>query len=220
LLDEPEKQTDLPGVIPVFPLAGTILLPGSNLPLNIFEPRYLRMVEDARNSHGLIGMVQPQDPDNTSKTPDLFTVGGVGRITHFVETEDGRNLIRLTGLCRFAIADELPATTPYRQVQASWQPFEGDLAQVTIKKEFNREPLMAALKQYLEKKGLDADYDGINVAPDDVLVNTLSMIMPFGAAEKQALLEADGLLDRAKTLESLLTMAASTTTVPQETRPS
>ena len=220
MADTPKILAELPGVIPVLPLAGTILLPGSNLPLNIFEPRYLQLVKDARAGHGLVGMVQPQDPSNQSKSPELYGTGSVGQITHFVETEDGRNLIRLTGLCRFALAAELPVTTPYRQIQANWEAFEADLVPPIAARELERGPLMAELRVYLEKKGLDADYDGINTAPDDVLINTLSMIMPFGAAEKQALLEAHTLMDRANTLESLLAMAASATLPPQETKPS
>lgn len=220
MFNEPEKQIELPGVIPVFPLAATILLPGSNLPLNIFEPRYLRMVKDARSSHGLIGMIQPQSSADQSQSPELFNVGAVGRITHYVETEDGRNLIRLTGVCRFSVNAELAVTTPYRQIQADWQGFEADLLPLIGERTLSREPLMAVLKMYLTKKGLDADFEGINTAPDDVLINTLSMIMPFGVAEKQALLEANTLADRAKSLESLLAMATSATIVTPSNKPS
>jgi Lon protease-like protein len=205
------KISDLPSVIPVFPLSGVILLPGSNLPLNIFEPRYLQMVKDARASHSLIGMIQPQDPEDASGKPATYAVGCVGRITHHSETEDGRNLIRLTGLCRFNCSDEMSVMTPYRQMQVNWAPYNTDLDICTATID-DRDGLMSALKIYLDQKGLDADYEGINTAPDNVLVNTLSMIVRLTPAEKQALLEAQNINARAETLKSLLTMATTSTT--------
>lgn len=208
MADSENSPADLPPVIPVFPLPKVILFPESNLPLNIFEPRYLKMVDDARASHGIIGMVQPKTTEDLAGSPDLYSVGGAGRITHFVKTEDGRYLIRLTGLSRFKIGNELPATTPYRQVMADWAPFNYDIAPSMPPSDFDRTSLMAELKKYLEKRGLEADYEGINTAPDTVLINTLSMIIPLTIAEKQALLQAETTNDRADTLKSLLMMVS------------
>lgn len=222
MTDDLLKTSDLPSTIPIFPLPGVIMLPGSNLPLNIFEPRYLQMVKDARTSHSLIGIVQPLSADDASQTPEVFGIGGVGRITHYAETKDGRNIIRLTGLCRFRIDNELQVMTPYRQVQPNWNPYEGDLEErgCCPEEPIDRAALMVALKSYLEQKGLDADYEGINTAPDNVLVNTLSMIIPFGVPEKQALLEANTLDARADTLKSLLTMMTSATQTGPAGQPS
>lgn len=211
MTDDGLKISDLPSVVPIFPLSGVILLPGSNLPLNIFEPRYLQMVKDARAAHSLIAMVQPLDADDGSSAPETYSTGCVGRITHYSETEDGRNLIRLTGLCRFQILEEMSVMTPYRQVQADWAPFKTDLTAPQPTEQLNRDGLLHALKLYLDQKGLDADYDGINSAPDNVLINTLCMIVHLQPAEKQALLEAGTLAERCETLKSLLTMAATST---------
>ncbi len=208
MADSENSPADLPPVIPVFPLPKVILFPESNLPLNIFEPRYLKMVDDARASHGIIGMVQPRTTEDLAGSPELYNVGGAGRITHFVKTEDGRYLIRLTGLCRFKIDNELPVTTPYRQVMANWAPFDCDMMPPMPPGGFDRTSLMAELKTYLEKRGLEADYEGINAAPDTVLINTLSMIIPLTIAEKQALLQAETTNDRAETLKSLLMMVS------------
>lgn len=211
MTDDRLKISDLPSVVPIFPLPGVILLPGSNLPLNIFEPRYLQMVKDARTAHSLIAMVQPQDAEDASKAPGTYATGCVGRITHYSETEDGRNLIRLTGLCRFRILEELSVMTSYRQIQADWKPFQADLEPPQSSGSLDRDGLLHALKLYLDQKGLDADYEGINSAPDNVLINTLCMIVHLQPAEKQALLEAMTLSDRCETLKSLLTMAVSST---------
>ncbi len=211
---------DLPSVIPIFPLAGTILLPGSNLPLNIFEPRYLKMVKDARASHALIGMVQPQNADDQSHAPAIYDIGGAGRISHYAETKDGRNIIRLTGVCRFRIKSELEVLTPYRQAQPDWPAFSGDLAPDSNINPIERTQLMDALKVYLDQKGLQADYDGINTAPDSVLINTLSMIIPFAVPEKQALLESADTHTRAETLQSLLVMLTRATQQDPSHRPS
>ncbi len=209
-MTEKSKTLDaLPSVIPVFPLPSVILLPGASLPLNIFEPRYLKMVRDAATGHNLIGMIQPRGKEVGAKAPPLFTVGGVGSISEFHETEDGRIVIRLKGLSRFRIDEELSVTTPYRQVRADWKAFEQDPWGGNSKTRVERDALMASLKAYLDIKGLDADFSAIAEAPDDVLVNTLSMIVPFSPAEKQALLEAPEVWDRSELLKKLLTMAAS-----------
>lgn len=201
-----QKPLSLPSVIPVFPLSGVILLPGSNLPLNIFEPRYLQMVRDAVSSDGLIGMVQPKVHENEEQTPDLYDIGGLGKIDHLVEAGENRFAIRLKGIARFEITDELSTTTPYRQVQVDWSRFQ-DMEAVKDTKTIDRRRLLATLSSYLEQRGLDADYDAIAEAPDDILVNTLSMIIPLGTTEKQGLLEAAVVSDRAEMLTTLLKMA-------------
>lgn len=213
-MTEKSKTLDaLPSVIPVFPLPGVILLPGASLPLNVFEPRYLKMVRDTATGHNLIGMIQPREKarekEGSSKAPPLFTVGGVGSISEFHETEDGRILIRLKGLSRFRIEEELAVTTPYRQVRADWKAFQQDPWGGSNETSVERDALMASLKTYLDIKGLDADFSAIAGAPDDVLVNTLSMIVPFSPAEKQALLEAPEVWERSELLKKLLIMAAS-----------
>lgn len=196
----------LPPVIPVFPLTGVILLPGSNLPLNIFEPRYLQMIRDAVTSDGLIGMVQPKAPESEGPNPDLYPVGGVGKIDDLVETGTNRFAIRLRGIARFEITDELSTTTPYRQVHADWGRFQDTPMNPDVSV-VDRRQLLATLSGYLEHRGLDADFDAISEAPDDVLVNTLAMIIPFGAPEKQALLEAESVGKRSEILGTLLKMA-------------
>ena len=201
-----QSSITLPSVIPVFPLSGVILLPGSSLPLNIFEPRYLQMIRDAVASDGLIGMIQPKVHESEQETPELYGVGGVGKIDHLVESGENRFAIRLKGIARFEIADELATTTPYRQVQADWSRFR-DMDLVEDASNINRRLLLATLSTYLEQRGLDADYDAIAEAPDGVLVNTLSMIIPLGTTEKQGLLEAEFVADRAEMLTTLLKMA-------------
>lgn len=202
-----EKETiNLPSVIPVFPLSGVILIPGSTLPLNIFEPRYLQMVRDAAASHKLIGMVQPAAHENDSMVPDLFNIGGVGIIEDLTELTEDRLSIRLRGLARFKIMEELSATTPYRQIHADWHTL--DTATKTNEPiPFSRRELLISLSNYLEFQGLDADFEAISEAPDDVLINTLAMVIPFGIAEKQALLEARSEGERAAILQTLLAMS-------------
>ncbi len=203
---------DLSGIIPVFPLTGVVLLPRGTLPLNIFEPRYLKMVDDAMRGNRLIGMVQPRIHEGLGDTPPLFEVGGVGRITSYSETDDARFHITLSGLCRFRIAEELPVTTPYRQVRADYTPFAADLADPDeYLDEAHRAQLVNLLKDYLEARRLDADWDSIGRAPPEHLVNALAMICPFQPLEKQALLEARSLTERAEALIALMAMAGPDT---------
>ncbi|MBV1900989.1 MAG: LON peptidase substrate-binding domain-containing protein, partial [Kordiimonadaceae bacterium] len=169
---------------------------------------YLKMIDDARAAHGIIGMIQPKT-DMEENAPPLYATGGAGRITNFVETEDGRYLIRLTGISRFQVCEELAVTTPYRQVKANWAPFSADTLPLSEASDFDRAALMVALQSYLEARGLAADYDGIKAAPDTVLINTLSMIIPLTTGEKQALLEAETTACRAETLKTLLTMVTT-----------
>ena len=193
---------DLADVIPVFPLAGALLLPRGQIPLNIFEPRYLAMIDDAlRSGHRLIGMIQP-DPAHpgTEERPALYKVGCVGRITQFTETGDGRYLIELTGVARFRIDDELRVSTPYRQCRVLYTPFIDDFTARKGEDAVDREALLHALRDFLEANDLKTDWEGIENAPNEALVNALAMMSPYPAAEKQALLEAPDLKTRAEIL--------------------
>jgi len=198
---------ELPPVIPIFPLAGALLLPRGRLPLNIFEPRYLAMIDDALRTHRVIGMVQPTGADQ--RHPSLYPIGCLGRLTSWSETGDGRLMITLTGLIRFRINAEPPAITPYRQVQAGYAPFAADLAESSDETCVDRKRLGASLKSYLKLRNLEADWSSIERAPGEVLVNSLAMICPFDIAEKQALLEAPHLAERAQLLTALIEMAAA-----------
>ena len=204
---EPAAVDDLPRTIPVFPLTGVLLLPGTRLPLNIFEPRYLDMVTDARRSHGLIGMVQPSGQGRDPMTPPIYGVGGVGRIGDYRETDDGRFLISLAGISRFRIAEELAVTTAYRQVVADWAPYAGDLRPDDGEAGIDRERLLLGLRAYLETLGSKADWEAIAKAPTPALVDQLAMICPFQPNEKQALLEAGDVRERGRVLTALIEMA-------------
>jgi Lon protease-like protein len=193
---------DLPAVIPVFPLAGALLLPRGQMPLNIFEPRYLTMIDDALSSgQRLIGMIQP-DPvhPGTEEKPALYKIGCVGRLTQLAESGDGRYLIQLTGIARFRIEDELAVTTPYRQCRVTFVPFKDDFNARLGEDDVDRESLLKALKDFLKANDLKADWQGIENAPNEALVNALAMMSPYGPAEKQALLEAPDLKTRAELL--------------------
>ncbi len=197
-----QNPGDLAEVIPVFPLAGALLLPRGQMPLNIFEPRYLAMTDDAlRAGHRLIGMIQP-DPAHpgTEERPALYKIGCVGRITQFAETGDGRYLIQLTGVARFRIEEELRLPTPYRQCRVLYTPFLDDFVARKGEDEVDRAALLHALTDFLKANDLKADWEGIENAPNEALVNALAMMSPYGAAEKQALLEAPDLKTRAEIL--------------------
>ncbi|CAN5225791.1 LON peptidase substrate-binding domain-containing protein [soil metagenome] len=202
------RASDLPAVLPVFPLDGAILLPRGQIPLNIFEPRYLNMIDDVMAGDRLIGMVQTKT-GMSGERPSLQGVGCVGRVTSFTETSDGRYLITLSGLCRFAVGDELSAPTPYRQVRARFAPFERDLDPPADDEAVDREPLMRALKAYLERKSMAVDWDAAEQAPVEALTNSLAMALPFEALEKQVLLEAATLEERLDTLAALLAIEAA-----------
>src|SRR5947209_16625727 len=206
------NTTDLPPVIPVFPLSGVVLLPRTRLPLNIFEPRYLNMVDAAMDQSRVIGMIQPRDAtEEKSKHPALAQVGCVGRITEYSETDDGRYLITLTGLARFHVADERNVSTPFRQVTADYALFAGDLL-ATEGPPIARDRLLTALKPYLTARAMETDWKSIEDAPAETLVNALSMLCPFAPGEKQALLEAPGLKERADVLIALLELANASAT--------
>jgi Lon protease-like protein len=198
----------LPRTIPVFPLAEVLLLPRGRLPLNIFERRYLAMVEDALAADRMIGMIQPLEPAGTDRTPDLYNTGCAGRICRFEETEDGRYLIALSGVCRFTVVEELAPVSAYRRVQADWSDFLGDLDPVPDSG-LDRGRLLSALRGYFDVHGIEADWDALREAPDERLITCLSMICPFGASEKQALLEARDLAVRTEVLMALIEMGAA-----------
>jgi Lon protease-like protein len=193
---------DLADVIPVFPLAGALLLPRGQMPLNIFEPRYLAMIDDAlRSGLRLIGMIQP-DPAHpgTEERPGLYKIGCVGRITQVTETGDGRYLIELTGVVRFRVDEELRVSTPYRQCRVLYTPFIDDFTARKGEDDVDRAALLQALRDFLAANDLKADWEGIENAPNEALVNALAMMSPYPAAEKQALLEAPDLKTRAEIL--------------------
>ena len=201
------RALDLPQVIPVFPLDRVILLPRGQLPLNIFEPRYLNMVDDAMAGDRIIGLVQPVG--GAPALPGLSPVGCAGRITSFAETSDGRYLITLTGVSRFRIAAELPSKAPYRQVRAAFDAYEADLTSPPEEPDFDRHAFLDALRTYLAHRSLDIDWETAESAPVEALVNSLSMALPFEPAEKQALLEAPSLLPRSEALIALMRIDAA-----------
>jgi Lon protease-like protein len=194
---------DLPGVIAVFPLPGALLLPRGQMPLNIFEPRYLAMIDDAmRAGTRVIGMIQPDPahPGSDPNRPHLFNVGCVGRITQFAESGDGRYLIQLTGVSRFRVEEELAIGTPYRQCRVTYAPFTADFTARQGETEVDRKTLLRTLAEFLRVNKLKTVWKEIESAPNEALVNALAMMSPYGAAEKQALLEAPDLKTRAEIL--------------------
>jgi len=199
---------DLPPLIGIFPLTGVLLLPRGHLPLNVFEPRYLSLVEAALSGSRLIGMIQPTESEEKTLKPQLSSVGCAGRITGYRETDDNRYLITLTGICRFRVALEVATDAPFRQVQADYRPFASDLAEGD-ETDFPRDRVLAALNDYLSRRELKADWRSVMNAPAETLVNALAMLCPFEPAEKQALLEAPSWTERVTTLLALLEMAGA-----------
>lgn len=193
------KFEDLPGEIPIFPLGGVLLLPRGQLPLNIFEPRYVAMVDSAMATHRLIGMVQTKDDGS------VYGIGCAGRITSYNETPDGRYEIVLTGICRFRFDKELSQENGFRRVKSNWAAFENDLQKMDCLN-IDRARLRSLLKNYFEKQGLTCSWDAVDQASDEKLMTTLAMICPFDAKEKQALLEAPCCRERAKLFMTMLEM--------------
>lgn len=209
---------DLPAAIPVFPLPGVLLLPRGEMPLNVFEPRYLAMVDEALAGTRLIGMVQPEfDQPEDAKNPPLVGIGCVGRITAFQESGDGRYMITLTGVSRFQIEEEIPSDTPYRRCHVDYAPFQDDFVPGAGEEAVDRAMLMRTLKAYLEANQLEADWSGIRGASNEALVNALSMMSPYGAREKQALLEAPDLRSRAEILVAITEMDIAKTRTDTDT---
>ncbi|MEM8878278.1 MAG: LON peptidase substrate-binding domain-containing protein [Pseudomonadota bacterium] len=206
---------ELPELVPVFPLSEALLLPRADMPLNLFEPRYLAMLEAAMKSHRLIGMVQPRPDDGPEQDnegeaadiPELSEIGCVGRVTAMQETGDGRYIITLTGVARFRVIEELPTTTPFRQCRVDYSEFEADFQPEEGDAGVDRERLLETLNAFLSANGLDADWDDINRAPTEALVNLLAMMSPYGAREKQALLEAQTVADRSEMLIAITEMS-------------
>lgn len=197
---------DLPEALPVFPLPGALLLPRARLPLNIFEPRYLAMLDDTlKSEHRLIGMIQPLGQKATP--PKLHAIGCAGRVTSFSETEDGRYLIALGGVCRFRIREELEGFQPYRRVEPTWAGFGDDLVGPEEDEGFDRAAFLEILKRYFETAKLSSDWSSLQDAPVELLVNSLSIMCPFSVEERQALLEAPRLSDRRDMLTALLQFA-------------
>jgi uncharacterized protein len=197
---------DLPATIPVFPLAGALLLPRGDMPLNIFEPRYIAMIDDALRHERLIGMIQPLPDAGENKTPPLFTVGCLGRITQFAESGDGRYFIVLTGVARFRVRQEALTVTPYRQCAVEYTPFLSDFTPRAGEEAVDRQAVLAALKLFAKSTNQEVDWKSINQAPNEALVNALSIMSPFGPKEKQALLEAGDLKTRADVLVAITEM--------------
>ncbi|HRO03169.1 MAG TPA: LON peptidase substrate-binding domain-containing protein [Terricaulis sp.] len=197
------KPGDLPEVIPLFPLQGAVLYPRGVLALNVFEPRYLNMVDDALSGERLIGIIQPATGEEDEPVPLLADVGAAGRITQFSETDDGRYLITLTGVCRFQLGPELETGLPYRQARVDFEQFAADFAPAS-ERAINREQLMRSLKTYAGLHGFNVDWKSVDEAPTETVVNVAAQICPFDPAAKQALLETVQLDERAAALIALL----------------
>lgn len=196
----------MPETLPVFPLPSALLLPRGRLPLNIFEPRYLAMLDDTlKTEHRLIGMIQPFEGEENP--PRLHSIGCAGRVTSLSETEDGRYLIVLSGVSRFRTREELEGFPPYRRITPTWTDFRADLDGLEELPDFNKEEFMTLLRRYFEVASLSSDWDSMRDADTEMLINSLSMMCPFAIEEKQALLEAPRLSDRAETLSALLQFA-------------
>ena len=196
------KTSDLPDIIPVFPLPGALLLPRSRLPLHIFEPRYLAMIEDVlKTPHRLIGMIQPRGKKASDR---MQAIGCAGRVTQFSETEDGRYMVTLSGVSRYRIGAEVDGFTPYRRFESSWAGFEGDLAKSEKDPGFKRQTFFKLLKRYFENRGLSTDWETLKDADDELLINSWSMLLEFESEDKQALLEAPSLMTRREKLITLI----------------
>lgn len=200
------EPANLPETIPLFPLAGALLLPRTDLPLNIFEPRYLLMIEEAMKGERVIGIIQPHDSTDDAK-PELESVGCAGRITSYSETDDGRLFVTITGVCRFTILEEVETRSPYRQARVDYRPYAVDFVSETGARSVNRDQLIKAFRQYLEANDMSADWNEVEAVSTEVLVNTLSLLAPYPARDKQALLEAPDLKSRADVLVALTELA-------------
>jgi hypothetical protein len=196
-------MTTLPDTLPLFPLGGAILLPGEVLPLNVFEPRYLNMTDDAMAGHKMIGIVQTRD-GGTAERPALEAVGGAGLITEHAETEDGRYLIALQGISRFEIRQELDEKTPYRTAAVDWSVFEADRRAPEALINTDRERFTALLRGWFANEGIKCDWSTVEAAPIVRVIDQMAMVAPFAAKEKQALLEAEDIRLRYDLMTALL----------------
>lgn len=208
------RPADLPSRIPLFPLRGAILLPGSTLPLNIFEPRYLEMIDDVMSGQRMIGMVQPvgaaAEESPSGRETELRRIGGAGRITNYQELDDGRLAIAVTGISRFEIVGEAETGKPYRAATVSYDRFAGDLTRGLGEERIDRPRLVGVLRTYLTENNLETDWSAIDRAPSEFLINALCVMSPYGPEEKQALLEASNLKTRAEVLIALAEMDLAT----------
>lgn len=202
------KFTDLPSELPVFPLAGAVALPGVQLPLNVFEPRYLNMVQDVLATDHLIGMIQPLSGQEREEIPALHRVGCAARVTSYSETNDGRVVIVLTGLCRFEIQGELEEQRGYRRVRAAWDRFAIDY-QPQAGRLVNREGFLASLRAYVRPRGVEIPWDDLKTLGDRDLINLLCAHLPLPSEDKQALIETIDLAARADLMRGLMDMAAA-----------
>ena len=201
------NQADLPDVIPIFPLPGALMLPRSRLPLHLFEPRYLAMFEDVlKTPQRLIGMIQPNAVPGREEN-GLHAIGCAGRVTQFSETEDGRYMITLSGVSRYRIIEEIEGFTPYRRAQVSWDGFDRDLGPTDVDLAFDRPAFLDLLGRYFHARDLETDWDNLKEADDELLINSLSMLLGFEPEDKQALLEAPSLTTRRETLVTLIEFA-------------
>ena len=199
---------DLPQTIPVFPLPGALLLPRARLPLHIFEPRYLQMLDDTmKTSHRLIGMIQPREVPGGGSKPKLHAIGCAGRLTAFSETEDGRYMITLSGISRYRIQRQAEGFTPYIRCDVSWDGFSRDMGGVEKDETFVRKSFLDLLGRFFAMQNLSTDWDSIKEAEDELLINSLAMLLPFDAEDTQALLEAPSLTTRRETLVTLIEFA-------------
>lgn len=199
------RLADLPASLPVFPLAGALLLPRARLPLHIFEPRYLAMVEDClATPHRLIGMINPA-PGPSGE--GLAAIGCAGRLTQFAETDDGRYMITLSGVCRFRLKAELEGFQPWRRFEVDWGDFARDLGHAEDDPGLDRPALMELLRRFFNARQLATDWSGLEDAPAETLINALAMLCPFSPEDRQALLEAPDLADRRETLVTLIEFA-------------
>ncbi len=206
LSDRYPTPADIPEIVPVFPLAGALLLPRGQLPLNIFEPRYLAMIDDAMRGDKLIGMIQPDRSSSDESVPELAQIGTLGRITTWAESDEDRLLITLAGITRFHVTAEVTDGTPYRMVRAGYADFADDLIYDPDSEQIDRGRLLATLKEFVEAQDLSIDWADISEASDEALVNGLSMLSPYGPDEKQALLEVREIGERAELLIALTEM--------------
>jgi len=214
-LERYQKPDDLPARIPLFPLRGALLLPRGHVPLNIFEPRYLAMIDEALAGERIVGLIQPRLTQEDVESPPgksvpLRATGGAGRITALQETDDGRYLVTLTGVCRFSLERELQLAKSFRMGEVSYGHFRTDLVRGYGEEQVDRDHLLGVLKTYLEAQSLKADWSSITRSSSEFLVNSLSMMSPYGPEEKQALLEAPDLKTRSEILVALAKMQLAT----------
>jgi len=202
------STSNLPQTIPVFPLLNAFLLPRARLPLNIFEPRYLAMLDDVlKTEQRLIGMVQPREAPPSTGDPQLHQIGCAGRVTSFTETEDGRYMVTLSGISRFRILAQNTGFTPYTRADVDWDSFHSDLGKVDADNGFDRSGFLKVLQRFFDKSEMAGDWNNFKGANEELLINSLAMMCPFKPEEKQALLEAPSLQTRRETLVTLMEFA-------------